>query len=40
MTNEEKSRFVMYHCPYTGIKYIYTKTIINGKICVDIVKID
>lgn len=33
-------RFVTIHCPYTGRNYIYTKTIINGKICVDIVRID
>lgn len=35
-----ENRFVLIHCPYTGKKYIYTKTIVNGKICVDIVRID
>lgn len=35
-----ENRFVIIHCPYTGRTYIYTKTIVNGKICVDIVRID
>lgn len=35
-----ENRFVTIHCPYTGRNYIYTKTIVNGKICVDIVRID
>ena len=34
------NRFVIVHCPYTGRNYIYTKTIVNGKICVDVVRID
>jgi len=32
--------FVIIHCAYTGRNYIYTKTIINGKICVDIVRVN
>jgi hypothetical protein len=35
-----ENRFVIIHCPYTGRSYIYTKTIVNGKISVDIVRID
>lgn len=35
-----ESRFVIIHCLYTGRNYICTKTIVNGKICVDIVRID
>ena len=35
-----ENRFVIIHCPYTGRYYIYTKTIVNGEICVDIVRID
>lgn len=35
-----ENRFVIIHCPYTGRIYIYTKTNVNGKICVDIVRID
>ena len=35
-----ENRFVIIHCPYTGRIYIYTKTIVNSKICVDIVRID
>lgn len=34
-----ENRFVI-HCLYTGRYYIYTKTIVNGKVCVDIVRID
>lgn len=36
----EKNRFVIIHCPYTGGYYIYTKIIVNGKIRVDIERID
>jgi hypothetical protein len=35
-----ENRFVVIRCPYTGRNYIYTKTIVNGKISVDIVRID
>lgn len=35
-----ENRFVIIHCPYTGRNYIYTKTTVNGKISVDIVRID
>lgn len=34
------NRFVIVHCPYTRRTYIYTKTIVNGKICVDVARID
>ena len=35
-----ENRFVVIRCPYTGRNYIYTKTIVNGKICVNIARID
>lgn len=38
--DEVLNRFVIIHCTYTGRHYIYTKKIVNGKIYVDIVRID
>ena len=35
-----ENRFVIIHCPYTGRKYIYTRTVVNGKIRVDLIRID
>lgn len=33
-----ENRFVIVRCSYTRRTYIYTKTIVGGKICVDIVR--